>query len=892
MSVQYITPMGRPPGLEPSLQVLPRGGPSFLDSPRHSAAKFLSSSNSEDDEPPTPPPKDEPTQTQGLTKPAEIQSYFSSFRASRTNSIYSLSRMSFSSQLSQLTSLSLPQASSLSSSISSLPTALAAANALSGAAEQIRQWLQKASEMLGGLDGEDDVEWAAAGGREGLEEVDSAIGNFEGLIGIYVSAIEGLQAREDVANLPKEELKDLVDQMERTLQDWENVRYLLKGVKRQVELAMEWEELWNVVLGDIGLEMDNLGRLVFQMEETRHKAMLAEPSLEGGHGIDMQELETIVEEAPAGGRSPANHRFSLPPAFAATSPITSPHTNVQEDSTLLALFARMQPLRASLDFLPMTLSSFNARAVDVLPTACQELEARRRGLETKWKKLESDAEGLRRELGEDRWVLVFRNAGRQAQKLCESVERSISKLQECIDVGTQHSNPAALAKRVDSYEQKKVHYGPAIDRVLAIIEKGVNDRLTINGEILRLHLDTRARWTAMKLEMKDMDLALDDLNINKNQQLRDSISSIVSNDRSAVGSGVDTPRSSPPSSVAMGPTNGHKGDTGALYTNAGSRHTSAISGSTTRPGSFKRYFSLPSASVLSSQISRRISGPRSTMNEFQAASGAISTSPHSEKTSTTPLRSSRHQRPSTLPSDKPRWNASPKIDHIDFTNTFKSLRISTKTPPSRKSSTPLPSPRSVTSQPPTSVLPLPSPLRHADSSPSPALPTLHRPRLSSGIPSFSGQMTSTPTRPSHTFTNSASSGPHHHRPSSSFSRRADTSPFGMGTPLQPTDELSPNSNHVINRLTRPGTSLAHDRRTSMLPLPKVVSVLPTIVGTPTGGQGRDGSGAGIRSVPRSGRESAAGGALFGGRDNISSAGRRGENNNIIREQEREQRAWK
>jgi hypothetical protein len=65
----------------------------------------------------------------------------------------------------------------------------------------------------------------------------------------------------------------------------------------------------------------------------------------------------------------------------------------------------------------------------------------------KWVKLEGDAEALRRELGEDRWVLVFRNAGRQAQKMFESVERSVDKLQEAIDTGAQHSNPPALAKR-------------------------------------------------------------------------------------------------------------------------------------------------------------------------------------------------------------------------------------------------------------------------------------------------------------------------------------------------------------------------------------------------------------------------------------------------------------
>lgn len=854
MNVHIMAPMGRDPRFETPSKTVSTNGQHFLS--RHTTERALPLSSPEDDEPPTPPPKDEPNQT--LTTPADLQSYFSSFRSTRTNSIYSLSRMSFSSQLSQLTNLSLPKASSLSSSISSLPTALAAADALGGAAEQIRKWLLKASELLGGLDSEDDVEWAAAGGREGLEEVDTAIGKFEGLIGIYVTAMEGLQEREDISKVPAEELKVLVDQMERILKDWEDVRKLLRGVKRQVEMAMEWEELWNVVLGDIGLEMDNLSRLVFQMEETRHKAMLAEPSLEGGHGIDMQELETIVEEAPSGGRSSANHRFSLPPAFAASSPINSPHsTNAQEDSSLLALFARMQPLRASLDFLPMTLSNFSTRAVEVLPTACQELEARRRGLEKKWKELESDAEGLRRELGEDRWVLVFRKAGRQAQKLCESVERSINKLQECIDVGTQHSNPAVLAKKIENYEAKKIHYGPAIERVLAIIEKGVNDRLTINGEILRLHLDTRARWTAMKSEMKDMDLALDDLNMNKNQQLRDSISSIVSMDRSAASSGVDTPRSSPSSSVVMGPTNGHKSDHGAINTNEANRRGSAISSTTGRPANFKRYFSLPQASMPENPPPRKAPISRSITNDPRGGSGAVSTSTNSQPNSSTPPRNSRQQRPSTLPpNNKPRWNSSPKIDHIDFNSNFKSLSVATKTPPPRRSITPLQSPRSSSSLP-SSNLPLPSPLRHTNSSsPAPTLPAPHKPRLSSGISSSPGihdhrQIFPSPARPTQSLTNSVSAS--YHRPSTSFSRRAGTS---EDIPLPPMGE--PSISDHISRPSRPGTSFAHERRVSMLPVPK--TVLSAAVTT-----GRDGAGGAASHW--SGREGATG-IRTGGRESV------------------------
>ncbi len=573
-------------------------GSRFEVQPPDSDLEPLSSqSTPESDDGPPLPTKDFPSGQPGPSE--ETESYFNPFGLSRTNSIYSLSRVSFNSQLSQLTSLNLPQASSLSASIAAIPTAPAAVKALIGAAEQMQKWIQKATEVLGGLNAEDDIEWAAAG-REGLDDVDKAVSKFESLVGVYVQAIEELQLREDVADASAEGLETVVAHMEKTLKEWEGVKSLLRGVKEQVELAMEWEELWGTVLGDVGMEVDNLSRLIFEMEEKRHKAVTAEVESDNTSGVDINELETIVEESPSTGRPPASYRFSLPPSFAATTHATSPNpSSVTDDSNLLALFARMQPLRASLDFLPMRLSMFQSRAESIFPTACEELETRRKALEKGWKRLEADAEALRRELGEDRWVLVFRNAGRQAQKMCESVERSINKLQEALDAGAQHSNPAALTKKVESFEAKKMHYGSAIERVLAIIQKGVNDRLTVNGEIIRLHTDMTARWATLAERMRQMDLALEEENTARHQQLRDSISSIISTDRSAATSTIDTPGSSPASSVVM---SGGKGDPATPGINGNNRRGSSTFN--------RRHASMPPGPIGSSHLPRMNSTPR------------------------------------------------------------------------------------------------------------------------------------------------------------------------------------------------------------------------------------------------------------------------------------------
>ena len=759
-----------------------------------------SSSEDEVDEPLTTP-----FHAKALASPIDAESYINSLhslRSSRANSVYSLSRISLSSQLSQLTALALPDPASLAPSISSIPTAAAAATTLGSAAEQIRKWLQKAAEVLNGLDAEDDVEWAAAGGREGLGEVDTAIGRFEGLIGVYVTAIEDIQERDDVSTVSSEQLKSLVDQMENVLKDWEGVRRSLKEIKSQVELAMEWEELWNVVLGDIGLEMENLSNLVFEMEEARHKAV--ESAMDANNNLDMQELDTIVEEAaPMVNSKPIAHRLSMPSGYQPSSPLSPGLGIPQDDSRLLALFARMQPLRASLDFLPMTLSSFQTRAERALPGACRELESRRKALERKWRTLEGDAQALRQELGEDRWVLVFRNAGRQAQKLCESVERSMSKLQEAIDVGMQHSNPPLLAKKVEAYEAKKNHYCPAIRQVLAIIEKGVTDRQTVNGEILRVHLDTKARWQNIETDMKNMDLALDDLTMNKNQQLRDSISSIVTVDQSAPGSVTDTPGSSPASSPLMGPTSGSKMDL-SPGVNGISRRSSTALGSSTRPNGARRHFTMPPSSAPSSSLPRNTAVLRSFTSD--RSSRTASPSPYG-KSSTTPTPGTRPQRPTLHTDNKPRWNSSPKVDYLDYTSKPRPYPFATP-PGSSRGANSVRSPSTAGFRH-SSALPLPSPLGRSSPIPGPKTTLAHRPRNSSGAQSSLGTR-----RASVNTQGSIDRTP----PTSSHSPKG--TPASNGATGTPSNEDSPSFR------ARPSTSMVGSRRTSMLPVPKYATSSP------------------------------------------------------------------
>ena len=673
--------------------------------------------------PPTPPHTDNQSSFASNGSNSKRESYLGpdsdniythvrSRNLSRANSVYSISRVSFTNQITQLTSIQLPEASSLSGSISAIPTAPKAAQALSNAADQIQAWINKASEVLDGLDARDDVEWAAEAGREGVGEVDGAINKFDSLIKVYVTAVEKLQMREDADTLGEEELQKTLTELEKIINEWQKIKDNLNWVKKQVELAMEWQDLRNTTFEDITSECEKLSRQIFEMEEQRHKV---DSELHTGPavGIDLAELEALMENRAGSpnAQKRASHRYSFPlssmPTLS-TSPSQSPTSLLQhEDTNLLGIFARMQPLRSSLDFIPVRLSKFQTNASHIFPTACQELEEQRQTLEDQWSKLQADAESLKRELGEDRWLLIFRNSGKQALGMLDSVARSITKLDEALDSNTQLRHAPATLKKIENYEAKKQHYCPAIERVIAIVDRGVKDRLTVNGEIIRLQNDVQSKWQTTLADVKNMDSTLEFYDAGKTQQLRESVSSMISNDNSFLSSHIDSTDSSPPSSVGI-PSRGisrarpeesitqdtpGNGDTRPRQMSTSTVGSTAKS---TTPAS-KRYSSLPvPVTPASVRHPTQPKTPVSRSSAHEEARPRSSLSPVTPRSSTQspsaarPLsRLSTHSPASSSPaSNKPRWNVSTSLNKSCIGHNFRPL-AATEPSPYRKVVTPI-----------------------------------------------------------------------------------------------------------------------------------------------------------------------------------------------------------
>ena len=618
--------------------------------------------------PPTPPPKDTPPLPPTAAEQEEpsvldddngidIESYFQRRHYQRAGSIYTLSKASLTNQIQQLTSMQLPP-STIASEIKALATAPLAGRALHKAANDIRLWIGKSKEVLVGLDADDDVEWAAAAGREGLAEVDAAIGRFEKLVNLYIGAIEDLQSRPDIAALPTKDQMTLVSQMEDIVMNWGEIKQTLKSIKNQVEVAMEWEELWNNVLGEIGAEVENLSRLVFEMEERRHR-VISDSVAEAPEKFDIKELENIVEDLPRQQAILNSKRFSMP-TLTVVSPVSPIPQIEQENSRLLALFAKLQPLRASLDFLPMRLNAFQMRANTIFPSACDELQRRREQLEAQEKKLESEADALREELGEDKWVHSFRQAGSKAVAMYDSCMKSIQRLQQAIDDNDEEK----LATRIATYKDKRDHYPPSMRRVLELIDIEMKHRSTVNGEILRIQSDVRTKVEDLETVTGNMDAILDDFTATR--KLRDSVSTVVSartESSSFPHSNLETPASSPASSIIM------------------SRKSSTNSAALT-PMSKKSLQSAATTSKSAVPASRRYSAmPQSVANipRKSLPSSRLDFS-SSRATSGTLASQARSKTPTDKPAPKPRWNSDTHLRDTIIGHNFKPLSLSTPSP--------------------------------------------------------------------------------------------------------------------------------------------------------------------------------------------------------------------
>ncbi|KAI0923920.1 hypothetical protein AcW1_006736 [Taiwanofungus camphoratus] len=218
-----------------------------------------------------------------------------------------------------------------------------------------------------------------------------------------------------------------------------------------------------------------------------------------------------------------------------TSEDTSKATSVI-DQSLSNLDDRLESVSAGIKSINESLEPILKRS-EKTPTLADEgsreetlILRKHAAMTSEWEAVQKEIQVLREELKEDKWLTVFRTVTDQADGMMSSLEKAVNRCQDFIwqiqrrgldDSVSQSSSTSSVRSEksplnfdvftslLDSFEAKKKHYMPATTKVLSIIDKGVQDRVTKNGECLRRHAESTQRWRNLKERIARTDTEME-----------------------------------------------------------------------------------------------------------------------------------------------------------------------------------------------------------------------------------------------------------------------------------------------------------------------------------------------------------------------------------------------
>ncbi|KAJ7116058.1 hypothetical protein C8R44DRAFT_628384 [Mycena epipterygia] len=323
-------------------------------------------------------------------------------------------------------------------------------------------------------------------------------------------------------------------------------------------------------------------------------------------------------------------------------------------------------------------------------------------LVAEWEAVQDESDVLREELKEDKWLTVFRTVTDQADGMMSSLEKAVNRCQEFIwqvhrrsEDPLSHSTSSDTSQRSDktpsyevytslleSFEAKKKHYMPATSKVLSIIDKGVRDRVTKNGETLRRHAESAQRWKNLRERISRTD-----------SEMEIARKLLLGNDTpSENGSSVSTRNgylNTPPSSSRRA---GSAASTISRSISPFRKFARKITGNNTvTPLTINKNNLARTPSSEPPPASQNIRRQRTSIfGGFRSGATPTPTTPdrpnHKYSASVTPDSSPRgtkldsKSRTATTAPSKQRWNSSTKVDSDDRSSTVKG------TPPKRSPS--------------------------------------------------------------------------------------------------------------------------------------------------------------------------------------------------------------
>ncbi|KAK9234472.1 cortical protein KAR9-domain-containing protein [Lipomyces kononenkoae] len=301
-----------------------------------------------------------------------------------------------------------------------------------------------------------------------------------------------------------------------------DIEHILRKSREHVDVALEWSELHDTVMADVESVMEESEVLLAELQRCQRTHDIIESDRLKAV-LDLDGLMTSLMQSPVYGHGKL---------------VNLRDADKMQNSKLFSLSKKMQPLRVSLDTLDQITRDIVPRLEQSFPDAHQYLITRREALEAKWKTLSLEADKIKREMGEDRWISMLKEACNQARKLMTEIDRIMNNLES-----TQANalDDYVSIRNKELYEHKAIELVPEILKVLELLSRAMQDKVTTNEDIKREQLQFNDFWHSLNDRIVVIDEKYD-LDIRKKIGLtggRESRSSMRSSLSSTSGAAVE-----------------------------------------------------------------------------------------------------------------------------------------------------------------------------------------------------------------------------------------------------------------------------------------------------------------------------------------------------------------
>ncbi|KAG0083138.1 hypothetical protein BGZ93_010358 [Podila epicladia] len=389
------------------------------------------------------------------------------------------------------------------------------------AAEALSLWLETAEMAVFGL--EMDVEQEGASDKEDVSEIDVVLHRFHPNIDMLLELKERIENR-----LVSGTIEDLMDMKldisdggpEGGRNDNEGELYIPITIQELCQTAEAIHSSWSSLNGMLDKVKVNLagarvrGDLLSQIENILEEISCID------RGIDafITEKERIASESSSRSSpiatvppSPTLSTLSMASSIQSMGVVNNGDSQAKQrnlealaqlDSKMTLVLSRIEELEARIESLPTSETALGGSDTKRDLRGChQQIVAR-------WDELKARREKLGQELKEEKWLAVFEQVAGQVESMMESMERAILHCQGLIDkINNMVRDKVVPSAPIDrdhlftifkSFEAKHKYYAPAVNKMLGMLENGIESRVTRNQDVIRKHQTMNQTWERLR----------------------------------------------------------------------------------------------------------------------------------------------------------------------------------------------------------------------------------------------------------------------------------------------------------------------------------------------------------------------------------------------------------